>query len=111
MATRELERADRDDDQVWLRRFRVEELRAAVSAEREDMLLSVRLVQDSREVAEATDDLHVVRFKRRLHPEGASDSTLARKAVTQMERANARHFQTKLPTVTGGISGGHRRGT
>src|SRR5688572_3638778 len=75
----------------------------------EDMLLSVRLVRDSREVAEATDDLHLIRFERRLHPEGASGPTLTGKAVTDGNHKRiASHFQTKLPTVTGGFSGSHR---
>jgi hypothetical protein len=55
------ERADRDDDQVRLRGLRVEDLRAAVGAEVEDMLLLVRLIGDSRVVAEATDDIHLIR--------------------------------------------------
>jgi hypothetical protein len=75
------ERANRDDDQVWLRQFRVEDLGAAVRAEMEDMLLSVRFVRDSCEFAEATDDLHLIRLKRRLHPECASGPTLTGKTV------------------------------
>jgi hypothetical protein len=55
------ERADRDDDQVRLRGLRVEDLRAAVGAEVEDMLLLVRLIGDSRVVAEATDDIDLIR--------------------------------------------------
>jgi hypothetical protein len=78
----------------------------------EDMLLPVRLVRDSREVAEATDDLHLICFESGLHPEGASGPTLTGKAVTDGDRERiARDFQAKLPTVTGGISGGHRRET
>ena len=74
----------------------------------EDMLLPVRLVRDPREVAEATDDLHLIRLERRLHPEGASGPALTGKAVTDgHERWIAGHFQTKLPAVTGGFSGGH----
>jgi hypothetical protein len=75
----------------------------------EDVLLPVCLVRGSRVVAEATDDLHLIRFEARLHPERASGPALAGKAVTDGDRKRiARHFQTKLPTVTGGISGGHR---
>ena len=71
---------------------------------------SVRLVRESRVVAEATEDLHLIRFESRLHPEGASGPTLAGEAVTDGDRERiARDFQTKLPAVTGGISGGHRR--
>ena len=78
----------------------------------EDMLLSVRLVRDSGVVAEATDDLHLIRFEARLHPEGASGSALAGKTVTDGDcKRIARNFQTKLPTVAGGIPRGHRRGT
>jgi hypothetical protein len=78
----------------------------------EDMLLSVRLVRESREVAEATDDLHLIRLKRRLHPEGASGPTLTGKTVTDGDgKRIARDLQTKLPAVTGGISSGHRRET
>jgi hypothetical protein len=78
----------------------------------EDMLLSVRLVRDSREVAEATGDLHLIRSEPRLHPEGASGPTLTGKTVTDGDgKRIARDFQTKLPAVTGGSSSGHRRGT
>jgi hypothetical protein len=74
----------------------------------EDVLLSVRLVRDSHEVAESTDDLHLVRCERRLHPEGASRPTLAGKAVTDGDHKRvARYFQTKLATVAGRFSGGH----
>jgi hypothetical protein len=76
------------------------------------VLLPVCLVRDSRVVAEATDDLHLIRFEARLHPEGASGPTLTGKAVTDGDgKRIARDFQTKLPTVTGGISSGHRGGT
>jgi hypothetical protein len=78
----------------------------------EDMRLSVSLVRDSREVAVATDDLDLMRSKRRLHPEGASGSTLAGEAVTDGHHKRiAGHCQPKLPTVTGGFSGRHRRET
>ena len=75
----------------------------------EDMRLPVRLVRDAFEVAEATDDLHLLRFERRLHPEGASRPTLTGKAVTDRNHERiAVHFQTKLPAVTRGFSGRHR---
>jgi hypothetical protein len=78
----------------------------------EDMLLSIRLVRDSREVAETTGDLHLIRSEPRLHPEGASGPTLTGKTVTDGDgKRIARHFQTKLPAVTGGSSSGHRHGT
>jgi hypothetical protein len=78
----------------------------------EDVLLSVGLVRDSRVVAEATDDLHLIRLEPGLHPEGASGPTLARQAVTDGDRGRfAGHFQTELPAMTGGFSAGHRRGT
>ena len=76
----------------------------------EDMLLSVRLVGDPQVVAEATDDAHLIRSEPRLHPEGASGPALAGKAVTDGDRERiARRFQTELPTVAGGLSGGHGR--
>lgn len=75
----------------------------------EDVLLSVPLVRGPRVVAEAPDDLHLIRFESRLHPEGASGPTLASKAVTDGHRKRiAVDFQTKLPAMTGGISRGHR---
>jgi hypothetical protein len=78
----------------------------------EDVLFSVRLVRDSRVVAEAAGDLHLIRFESGLHPEGASGAALAGKTVADGDGERiARHFQAKLPTVTGGISGSHRRGT
>jgi hypothetical protein len=77
----------------------------------EDVLLPVFLVRDSRVVAEAPDDLHLIRLESGLHPEGASGPPLAGKAVTDGHRKRiARYFQTKLATMTGGISGGHRGG-
>src|SRR5688572_22412563 len=76
------------------------------------MLLSVLLVGDSHVVAEATNDVHLIRCERRLHPEGTSGPTLAGKAVTHGNHKRiARHFQTKLPTVTGGLSRSHRHET
>jgi hypothetical protein len=78
----------------------------------EDVLLSILLVRDSCEVAEPTDDLHLLRFETRLHPEGASGPPLARQTVTDRDgKRIAVDFQTKLPTVTGGFSSGHRRET
>jgi hypothetical protein len=75
----------------------------------EVMLLSVRLVRDSCKVAEPTDDLHLIRLKRRLHPEGASGATLTGKAVADGNHKRiAGDFETELPTVTGGFSGSHR---
>ena len=78
----------------------------------EDVLLPVCLVRDSREVAEATPDLHLIRFEARLHPEGASGPALAGKAVADGDgKRIARDFQTKLPAVTGGLSVSHRHET
>src|SRR5829696_9681450 len=72
------------------------------------MLASVRLVRDSREVVEATDDFHLVRAKRGLHPEGASSPTLARKAVTDRHHQRIpTHRQAELSAVAGGFSFGH----
>ena len=77
-----------------------------------DMLLSVCLVGDSHVVAEATNDVHLIRCERRLQREGTSCPTLAGKAVTHGDHERiARHFQTKLPAVAGGLSGSHRRET
>ncbi len=74
----------------------------------EGMLLAVRLVRDSREVAEATEDLHLVCLERRLHPEGAPGPTLTRKAVTDGNRERIPgDFQPQLSTVTGGFPRGH----
>jgi hypothetical protein len=76
----------------------------------EDVLLSVRLVGDPRVVAEATDDLHLIRLEARLHPEDASGPALAGKTVTDGDgKRIARNLQTKLPAMTGGFSRGHRR--
>jgi hypothetical protein len=68
----------------------------------EDVLLPVRLVRDARVVAEATDDLHLIRLEPRLHPERATRPALAGKAVADRHRERiARDFQTKLSAVTG----------
>ena len=74
----------------------------------EDVLLPVCLVRDSREVAEATPDLHLIRFEARLHPEGTSGPALAGKAVTDGDgKRIARDLQAKLPAVTDGLSSSH----
>ena len=60
-----------------------------------DVLLPVLLVGDSQVVAEATNDLHLIRCERRLHPEGASGPTFAGEAVTHGDHEGiARYFQT-----------------
>src|SRR5678816_795108 len=93
-----------------LSRFRVEDLRAAVGAEVEEVLLLVRLVGRARVVAEATDDVHLIRRECRLHPEGTSGATLAGEAVTDGDHGRiAPHFQTELSAVTGGLARSHRR--
>ena len=75
----------------------------------EDMFPSVRLVRDSREIAEATHDLDLIRLEPGLHSEGASGPPLTGEAVADRDcKRIARDFQTKLPTVTGGISSGQR---
>src|SRR6185503_7932130 len=102
------ERADGDDDQVRLGRLGVEDLRAAVRAEVEDVLLLVRLVGDPRVIAVAAHDLDLVRLERGLHPEGASGPALAVEAVADGDGERvARHFQAKLATVAGGLARGH----
>ena len=66
----------------------------------------------SRVVAEAAEDLHLIRLKCRLHPEGASGPPLTGKAVTDGDGQRiARDFETKLPAVASGISSDHRRET
>jgi dienelactone hydrolase len=51
----------------------------------------------------------LIRFERRLHPEGASGPSLTVKAMTDRNHKRiAGHFQTKLPAMTGGFSGDHR---
>jgi hypothetical protein len=66
------ERSDHDDDLV---RLAVEDRRAAIGAEVEDVLTSFRPVRDPGEVAEVTDDAHSIRCEPCLHPEGASRAT------------------------------------
>jgi hypothetical protein len=75
----------------------------------EYVLLPVGLVRDPRVVSKAAENLHLIRSKARLHPEGASRPTLAGQAVTDgnSERL-AYDLQTKLAAVTGGVSGRHR---
>ena len=75
----------------------------------EGVLLSVCLVRGSCEVAEATEDLHLVCLERRLHPEGAPGPTLTGKAVTDGNHKRIPgDLQTQLSTVTGGFPGSHR---
>src|SRR5438034_8685974 len=78
----------------------------------EDVLQSVRLVRDPRVVAEATEHLHLIRSKARLHSERAFGPALTGEAVTDGDRTRiALDAQTKLPAVTGGLAGGHGRET
>src|SRR5215204_7178093 len=94
------ERTDRDDDEVLLRRLRVEDLRAAVGAEVEDVLLPVGLVGRAAVVAEVTDDIHLIRLEPRLHPERAPGPALTGEAVTDRDgKRLARHLQAELPAV------------
>jgi hypothetical protein len=75
----------------------------------EEVLLPVCLVRDSRVVAKATEHPHLIDSKARLHTEGASGPTLAGKTVTDGDSKRvARDFQSKLATVTGGMSVYHR---
>jgi hypothetical protein len=104
------ERADRDDDQVRLGGLCIEDLRTAVRAEMEDVLLPVRLVRDPRVVIEATGDLYLVRLEPGLHSEGASGPALAGKAVADGDRKRiARNLQLELAAVAGGFARGHGR--
>jgi len=78
----------------------------------EDVFLLVRLVGDTRVVAEAADDLHVIGLEARLNPEGASGSTLAGTAVADRDREGIPFdFETKLPAMTGGVPSGHQAKT
>jgi hypothetical protein len=73
------------------------------------MLLPVGLVRDARVVAEAPEDLHLIRVEARLHPEGASRPALAGQAVADRDRERiARDLQAKLAAVAGGFSCRHR---
>jgi hypothetical protein len=73
-----------------------------------DVFLRVRLVGDTRVVAEAADDLHLIGLEPRLNPERASGSTLAGTAVADRDSERiAFDFETKLPTLTGCVLGGH----
>ena len=106
------ERADGDDDQVGVVRLGVEDLRTALGAEVENVLLPVGLVRDARVVVEAPFDAHLAGLVARLHPEGAAGPTLAREAVADGDRKRIIFdFETKLPAVTGGLPGCHRRRT
>jgi predicted nucleotidyltransferase len=104
------ERSDRDDDQILVRRLRVEDLRAAVRAEVEDVFLPVRLVRDAGEVAVTAADLHLVGLEAGLHPEGAAGAALAGEAVTEVHAERlARRRDAELAALTSGLtSGGHR---
>jgi len=103
------ERADGDDDQIRLRRFRIEDLRAAVGAEVKGVLFPVLLVRHSREVPVATADLDLLRVERRLHSERASGPTLTGEAVADRDDESiTRHVQTKLTAMTGGSPSRHR---
>src|ERR1043165_5480530 len=108
--TRVAERADRDDDEVRLRRLGVEDLRAAVGAEVEDVLLAVGLVGHARVVAEAAADLHLLCPESGLHPEGAARAALAGEAVADRDGERvARHLESELAAVTGGFAGAMAR--
>ena len=104
------ERADRDDDQVRLVGLRVEDLRPAVRAEVEGVLLAVRLVGDPRVVVVAADDRHLIGPEGRLHAEGAARAALAREAVAEgHDERVAVHLQAELSAVAGGLPRRHRR--
>ena len=91
------EGADRDDDEVRLVGLGVEDLRAALGAEVEDVLLPVRLVRDARVVVVAAGDLDLIRPESRLHPEGAAGPPLAGEAVADRDRERlARHLEAEL---------------
>src|SRR5262245_58697002 len=104
------ERADRDDDQLRLRRLRVEDLRPALGAEMEHVLLLVRLVRDPREGLEPADDLHLIGPERGLHAERATGATLAGGAMADgYDERVALHLQAKLPAVAGRDARDHPR--
>jgi hypothetical protein len=59
----------------------------------------------AREVVEAAGDLNLIRPEPRLRPERAPGPTLAVEAVADRDPERvARNFQTKLPTVTCGLT-------
>ncbi len=102
--------ADRNGNNIWRCRKRVEDRRAAVGAEMKGSLLA--LVGSSHVLAVATDDVHSIRCEPCLDPEGASSPTLAGKAVAHGDPDRiALRCQTKLPTATHSIAGSHRRGS
>ena|SRR5215211_3351711 len=100
--------SDRNGNDVGHRRKRVEDGRAAVGAEMKASLLA--LVGGSHVLGVATEDADVLRPEPGLDPEGASGSPLAGKTVAHGDPDRiALRCQMKLPTATGGITGGHRR--
>jgi hypothetical protein len=102
------ERADGDDDQIGIVRLGVEDLRAAVGAEVEDVLLAVLLVRDPRVVGEPAGHPHLVRLETRLHAKGAPGAALAREAVADRDGERlARDLEAELAAVAGGFSHGH----
>src|SRR5262249_42032123 len=103
------ERTHGDDDQIRLRRLRVEDLRTAGRAEMKDVLLPVGLVGDPREVAEAAAHLHLLGLESGLHPERAPRATLAGKAVADRDGERiAGNLETKPAAVTRGFAGPRR---
>src|SRR4051812_24508086 len=71
---------------------------------------SVILVRGSGVVAVTTDDAHLIGWKPRLDPEGASGSSLAGKAVAHGDADRiSLGLQTKLSATTGGIVGRRHR--
>jgi hypothetical protein len=100
------ERADHDDDVAGLGRLGAERRRAALRAEVEDALPSVRLVRDPREVAERARDPHLFGAEAGLHAERAARPSLAGQAVADRNGVRlARDLETELPAVARGFPG------
>src|SRR3954469_331593 len=80
------EGARRDHDQVGLVWLRVEDLRPAVGAEVEDVLLAVGLVGAARVLPVAARDLDLTAPEPGLHAEGAAGAALACVAAADRDR-------------------------
>src|SRR5262249_53485627 len=102
------ERADGDHDQIGLGRLGVEDRRATVRAEVENVLFLVGLVGDPRVVAAAPLDLDLFGTERGLHPERASGTALAVEAVADGDDERvAGDLEAELSAVASGLACAH----